>query len=127
MRCDERRKVGATAREMLLKAAAREGNGPREEVTSSESVVRHGPSGKVAHYKDLVALASLMPVPDEADVQMKKPEQYRLLGKRIPNASAKDSPTGKPILYIRANVDGRVDSNFVKCPSICVTGNHAIL
>jgi isoquinoline 1-oxidoreductase beta subunit len=118
MRWDEMRKVGATAREMLLKAAAREWNVPREEVTSSESVVRHGPSGKVAHYKDLVALASLMPVPDEADVQMKKPEQYRLLGKRIPNASAKDIATGKPIFGIDAKVDGMVYASFVKCPSI---------
>ena len=113
MRWDEMRKGGATAREMLLKAAAREWNVPREEVTSSESVVRHGPSGKVAHYKDLVALASLMPVPDEADVHMKKPEQYRLLGKRIPNASAKDIATGKPIFGIDAKVDGMVYASFV--------------
>jgi isoquinoline 1-oxidoreductase beta subunit len=118
MRWDEMRKVGATAREMLLRAAAREWNVPREEVTASESVVQHRPSGKVAHYKDLVALASLMPVPDEADVQMKKPEQYRLLGKRIPNASAKDIATGKPIFGIDAKVDGMVYASFVKCPSI---------
>ena len=118
MRWDEMRKVGATAREMLLRAAAREWNVPREEVTASESVVRHRSSGKVAHYKDLAALASLMPVPDEADIQMKKPEQYRLLGKRIPNASARDIATGKPIFGIDAKVDGMVYASFVKCPSI---------
>ena len=127
MRWDEMRKVGATAREMLLRAAAREWNVPREEVTASESVVRHRSSGKVAHYKDLAALASLMPVPDEADIQMKKPEQYRLLGKRIPNASAKDIATGKPIFGIDAKVDGMVYASFVKCPSIGGTAKRANL
>ena len=127
MRWDEMRKVGATAREMLLRAAAREWNVPREEVTASESVVRHRSSGKVAHYKDLAALASLMPVPDEADIQMKKPEQYRLLGKRIPNASARDIATGKPIFGIDAKVDGMVYASFVKCPSIGGTAKRANL
>ena len=47
MRWDEMRKVGATAREMLLRAAAREWNVPREELTASESVVRHSSSGRV--------------------------------------------------------------------------------
>ncbi len=127
MRWDEMRKVGATAREMLLRAAAKKWNVPREEVTAFESVVQHRPSGKVAHYKDLVALASLMPVPDEADVQMKKPEQYRLLGKRIPNASAKDIATGTPIFGIDAKVDGMVYASFVKCPSIGGTAKRANL
>ena len=127
MRWDEMRKVGATAREMLLRAAAREWNVPREELTASESVVRHSSSGKAAHYRDLVALASLIPVPDEADIQMKKPEQYRLLGKRIPNASAKDIATGKPIFGIDAKVDGMVYASFVKCPSIGGTAKQANL
>jgi isoquinoline 1-oxidoreductase beta subunit len=58
---------------------------------------------------------------------MKKPEQYRLLGKRIPNASAKDIATGKPIFGIDAKVDGMVYASFVKCPSIGGTAKHANL
>jgi isoquinoline 1-oxidoreductase beta subunit len=74
-----------------------------------------------------VALASLIPVPDEADIQMKKPQQYRLLGKRIPNASAKDIAVGKPIFGIDAKVDGMVYASFVKCPSIGGTAKQANL
>ena len=118
MRWDEMRKMGATAREMLCRAAASQWNVPRDELTTANSRVLHGPSAKSAHYKDLVAAASLMVVPDEADVRLKAPADYRLLGKRISNASAEGIATGKPIFGIDAKVDGMVYASFVKCPSI---------
>ena len=59
-----------------------------------------------------------MAVPDEADVRLKAPADYRLLGKRISNASAEGIATGKPIFGIDAKVDGMVYASFVKCPSI---------
>ena len=118
MRWDEMRKMGATAKEMLCRAAASQWNVPRDELTTADSMVRHGPSGKSAQYKDLVAAASLIAVPDEADVRLKAPADYRLLGKRISNASAEGIATGKPIFGIDAKVDGMVHASFVKCPSI---------
>ena len=118
MRWDEMRKMGATAREMLCRAAASLWNVPRDELTTADSMVRHGASGKSAHYKDLVAAASLIAVPDEADVRLKARAEYRLLGKRISNASAEGIATGKPIFGIDAKVDGMVYASLVKCPSI---------
>jgi isoquinoline 1-oxidoreductase beta subunit len=118
MRWDEMRKVGATAKEMLCRAAATQWGVAREALTTAESMVLHSPSGKAAHYKDLVAAASLLSVPDEADVRLKAPEQYRLLGQRISNASAEGIATGEPIFGIDAQVDGMVYASFVKCPSI---------
>jgi isoquinoline 1-oxidoreductase beta subunit len=118
MRWDEMRKMGATAREMLCRAAASQWDVPRDELTTADSRVRHALSGKSAHYKDLVAAASLMAIPDEADVRLKAPADYRLLGKRISNASAEGIATGKPIFGIDAKVDGMVYASFVKCPSI---------
>ena len=118
MRWDEMRKVGATAKEMLCRAAATQWGVPPEELTTADSMVLHSRSGKAAHYKDLVAAASLLSVPDEADVRLKAPEQYRLLGQRISNASAEGIATGEPIFGIDAQVDGMVYASFVKCPSI---------
>ena len=118
MRWDEMRKVGATAKEMLCRAAATQWGVPRKELTTADSMVLHSRSGKAAHYKDLVAAASLLSVPDEADVRLKAPEQYRLLGQRISNASAEGIATGEPIFGIDAQVDGMVYASFVKCPSI---------
>jgi isoquinoline 1-oxidoreductase beta subunit len=118
MRWDEMRKVGATAKEMLCRAAATQWGVPRKELTTADSMVLHSRSGKAAYYKDLVAAASLLSVPDEADVRLKAPEQYRLLGQRISNASAEGIATGEPIFGIDAQVDGMVYASFVKCPSI---------
>ena len=118
MRWDEMRKVGATAKEMLCRAAATQWGVPRKELTTADSMVLHSRSGKAAHYKDLVAAASLLSVPDKADVRLKAPEQYRLLGQRISNASAEGIATGEPIFGIDAQVDGMVYASFVKCPSI---------
>ena len=118
MRWDEMRKVGATAKEMLCRAAATQWGVPPEELTTADSMVLHSRSGKAAHYKDLVAAASLLSVPDEADVRLKAPEQYRLLGQRISNASAEGIATGEPIFGIDAQIDGMVYASFVKCPSI---------
>jgi isoquinoline 1-oxidoreductase beta subunit len=118
MRWDEMRKVGATAKEMLCRAAATQWGVPRKELTTADSMVLHSRSGKAAHYKDLVAAASLLSVPDEADVRLKAPEQYRLLGQRISNASAEGIATGEPIFGIDAQIDGMVYASFVKCPSI---------
>ncbi|MCH1603128.1 MAG: molybdopterin-dependent oxidoreductase [Luminiphilus sp.] len=118
MRWDEMRKVGATAKEMLCRAAATQWGVPRKELTTADSMVLHSRSGKAAHYKDLVAAASLLSVPDEADVRLKAPEQYRLLGQRISNASAEGIATGEPIFGIDAQADGMVYASFVKCPSI---------
>ena len=118
MRWDEMRKVGATAKEMLCRAAATQWGVSREELTTADSMVLHSRSGKAAHYKDLVAAASLLSVPDEADVRLKAPEQYRLLGQRISNASAEGIATGEPIFGIDAQIDGMVYASFVKCPSI---------
>ena len=118
MRWDEMRKVGATAKEMLCRAAATQWGVPRKELTTADSMVLHSRSGKAAHYKDLVAAASLLSVPDEADVRLKAPEHYRLLGQRISNASAEGIATGEPIFGIDAQIDGMVYASFVKCPSI---------
>ena len=121
MRWDEMRKMGATAREMLCRAAANQWGVPRDQLTTADSMVQHIHSGKSAHYKDLVAAASLLPVPDEANVRLKDPTQYRLLGKRISNASAEGIATGKPIFGIDAQVDGMVYASFVKCRQLVVS------
>ena len=118
MRWDEMRKMGATAREMLCQAAAKDWGVPRDELTTVDSMVQHRSSGKAAHYKDLVATASLMPVPDDANVSLKDSSEYRLLGKRISNASAESIATGKPIFGIDAKIDRMVYASFIKCPAI---------
>jgi len=83
---DQLRQTGATARAMLVSAAARRWNVPAAEITVSEGVVSHAASKRKATFGELAEAASAEAVP--ASVALKDPKDFRLIGKR---ASRKDS------------------------------------
>ena len=88
---DQMRKAGASARAMLVAAAATQWNVPAGEITVSKGVVSHA-SGKKAKFGDLVAEASQMPVP--TDVKLKDPKAFKLIGKRAARVDAYAKSTG---------------------------------
>ena len=118
MRWDELRRVGATARVMLLRAASEEMEVPAVELSTRDSRVTHEESGRSLTYAELALGASKLPLPDTDDLVMKQAEQYRLLGTRITNASAAAIAQGKPLFGIDVQVPGMVYACFVKCPHI---------
>ena len=63
------RRAGATARAMLVAAAAETWSVPKAELTAELSVVRHAASGRSATYGDLAAVAATLPAPDPASVR----------------------------------------------------------
>ena len=71
------RQAGATARAMLVAAAAKTWNVDAKTCTTSNGVVT-GPAGQKAKYVDLLVLASTMPVPK--DVPLKTPDKFTLIG-----------------------------------------------
>ncbi len=73
------RQAGATARAMLVAAAAQQLGVPAAECTTADGIVLHAASGKRASYGELTALAATMPVP--TDVALKAPKDWKLIGK----------------------------------------------
>jgi len=73
------RKTGATARAMLVAAAAQTWHVDAKACRTAAGVVI-GPSGQRAPYGSLVALAATLPVP--TDVRLKSPSEFVLLGTR---------------------------------------------
>jgi isoquinoline 1-oxidoreductase subunit beta len=73
------RKAGATARAMLVAAAAQRWNVDPSTCTTLNGVVT-GPSAQKAKYVDLLALAATLTVP--ANVALKTPDQFRIIGTR---------------------------------------------
>lgn len=71
------RKAGATARAMLVAAAASEWGVPPGEITIENGVLTH-PSGKTAGFGAFAAKAAAMPVP--TDVKLKQPDDWKLIG-----------------------------------------------
>src|SRR5947208_4902517 len=72
------RQAGATARTMLVSAAAKRWNVDPESCRAQSGEVLHVPTGKRYKYGELSADASRMPVPES--VVLKRPENFKLIG-----------------------------------------------
>ncbi len=72
------RAAGATARVLLVAAAAQQWSVPAESISVSAGVVSHAPSGRRTSFGALTALAARLPVP--TSVRLKDPASFRLIG-----------------------------------------------
>ena len=72
------RRAGATAREMLVTAAALRWGAKPSTCHAHNGVVTHAPSGRSLGYGDLVDAAAMLPVPE--NVALKEPAQFKLIG-----------------------------------------------
>jgi isoquinoline 1-oxidoreductase beta subunit len=110
------RRVGATARTMLIQAAAQTWGVPESECYAQDGVVHHRDTGRTLGYGELVAAASKLPVPDEKNVQLKDPNEFTLLGSRIGGVDNPKVVTGQPLFGIDQKVPGMLYAVYVKCP-----------
>ncbi len=98
------KKAGATARQMLVQAAAKEwGVEPSECDTENSHVVLKGGSRKIP-FGDLVAQIQAMEIPKPADVTMKEFSSYKLVGTGVPIYDVKDIATGKAVFGADVNL-----------------------
>ncbi len=88
------RKTGATARQMLVEAAAQQWNVPGSECSTENGFVLHS-SGKKLSYGELASEAAKLPVPQE--VKLKDRKDFKLIGKKVKNVENKNIATGKPL------------------------------
>jgi isoquinoline 1-oxidoreductase subunit beta len=72
------REAGATARTMLIAAAAKRWNVDTAACRAQKGVVLHESTGRTARYGELSADAAGMPVPEK--VALKRPEDFKLIG-----------------------------------------------
>lgn len=92
---DRLRKAGATARWMLMEAAAKRWNVAPHTLTTDNGWVWHKESGRKLNYGELATEAAALPIPTE--VKFKEKKDYKLVGKPIHNVDNADIITGKPI------------------------------
>jgi isoquinoline 1-oxidoreductase beta subunit len=111
------RKGGAIARVMLLQAAANEWKVPVAECTVSNGVITHTPSGKTTTYGKVAEAAAKLQPP--ADVKLKDPKDWKLIGKGIKRLDTADKTTGAVIYSIDLRLPGMLNAAIKDCP---VTG-----
>jgi len=110
------RKAGATARTMLIAAAAQTWGVPESECKAAHTAVHHPPTGRTLGYGELVAKAATLPVPDPKTVTLKNPADYTLLGKRITGVDNPKIVTGQPLFGIDTQLPGLLYAVYEKCP-----------
>lgn len=113
---NEFHRLGATARTMLISAAAQTWNVPASECHAADSAVHHTASKRKLTYAVLAATAASLPVPDAKDVKLKDPAQFKLLGTRIGGVDNPSVVTGKPLFGIDVKLPGMLYAVYEKCP-----------
>ncbi|MBS7546419.1 xanthine dehydrogenase family protein molybdopterin-binding subunit [Ancylobacter oerskovii] len=98
------RKAGATARAMLVAAAAAEWNVPASDLVTTRGVITHPGSGRSLRYGDVTDRAAQMVPP--ADVPLKSPEQFQLIGTRARRIDTPDKVVGKTVYGIDVRLPG---------------------
>ncbi|SFR51683.1 isoquinoline 1-oxidoreductase, beta subunit [Robiginitalea myxolifaciens] len=109
------RMAGATARAMLVGAAAEAWQVPALEITTSEGVISHEASGNSAGYGEMAAAAAKMEVPEE--VALKEPSQFKIIGTSRKNVDGKNIVTGKPLFGIDVQREGMLIATPVHPPA----------
>ena len=109
------RTAGATARYLLIAAAAKKWNVDASECTAENSFVIHTKTGNKLSYGELAEDASKITVP--ADVQLKNRKDFKLIGKAIKNVENKNIITGKGIFGLDVYRDGMVYAMIQRPPA----------
>jgi isoquinoline 1-oxidoreductase beta subunit len=108
------RQAGATARAMLVGAAAKEWGVDPATCTTEPGVVIHQASGKRIRYGAIAAKAAQMPIPEK--VPLKDPKSFRLIGKPTPRLDTPSKVDGTGVFGIDVKVPGLLYASVARCP-----------
>ncbi|HET6769968.1 MAG TPA: xanthine dehydrogenase family protein molybdopterin-binding subunit [Chitinophagaceae bacterium] len=107
-------RTGATAREMLIEAAAKKWNVNRNECYAENGFVLHKPSGKKLGYGELVEDASKLTPPK--DVKLKRREDYKIVGKPLARQDNPDKINGKAQFGLDVKIPGMMYAVVERSP-----------
>jgi isoquinoline 1-oxidoreductase beta subunit len=95
---EQYRQAGATARAMLVAAAAEEWGVPASEVTVAKGRIRHAASGRESGFGALADKAAQQTPPSEP--VLKDPKDFVLIGHELPKLDTREKTTGKAIFTL---------------------------
>lgn len=108
------RQTGATARQMLINAAAARWGVDASECTAKVGVITNS-KGETLGYGDVVLEASVLEVPE--DVTLKDPKDFTIIGKGKGNVDIDKIITGKPLFGIDYKEEGMLYATVLRPPA----------
>src|SRR5437879_6841029 len=107
------RQAGATARTMLVAAAAKRWNVDPASCRAQSGEVRHAPTGRRLKYGELAAEAASMPVPES--VVLKRPGEFKLIGTPAKRLDTPSKVNGTAVYGIDARPPGVKIAKLEQC------------
>ncbi len=113
------RMAGATARHMLIAAAAEAWQVPAEEITTDAGVLSHKASDKSAGYGEMASAAANIPIPEE--VALKDINDFKIIGTDRKNVDGPKIVSGKPLFGLDIHEEGMLIAMIVHPPAFGMT------
>jgi isoquinoline 1-oxidoreductase subunit beta len=111
------RRFGAQVRKVLLANVAKHWNVPVEELTTGPNVVIHERSGRRLSYGQIAAFAEIpAKAPEVAESELKKPDQFRLIGKDVMRVELPRKVNGTAQYSIDVQVPGMLYGAILRSP-----------
>ena len=110
------RRGGATARMMLVSAAADDWKVPASECRAASSVITHGPSGRTTTYGKVAAAAGKRTPPAADTVPLKDPKDWKLAGKRLARLDTVAKTTGAQVYGMDLTMPDMLNAAIIDCP-----------
>jgi isoquinoline 1-oxidoreductase beta subunit len=108
------RRGGATARVMLIQAAADAWGVPASECSAASSVITHRPTGRTTTYGQVADAAAKLSPP--ASVGLKDPKDWTLAGKPVKRLDTIDKLTGAQVFSADLRLPGMLNAAIKDCP-----------
>jgi len=112
---EQLRKAGATARAILVKAAAKGWDVPEGEVVIRKGVVSHAASKRAATFGELALEAAQVPEPQ--NVAPKDPKTYSLIGHPLPRIDNRGKTTGTAVYALDVKLPGLLTAVILRPPA----------
>ncbi len=109
------RTAGATARHMLLEAAANRLKVPVGELTTKAGVIMHRATGSTLGYGDVAEDAARVAVP--AEIELKSPSDFTIIGTARKNVDGPKIVTGQPLFGIDVDREGMLIAMIEHAPA----------
>jgi len=109
------RKLGASAREMLLSAGAFALEVDKDELVAKDSTVVHT-SGRSMTFGQLATLAAKQEVPDPASLRFKDPSAYRIIGTSVKSVDTLDLVQGQSEFGVDVDIPGMKYASYTRSP-----------
>ena len=116
---EQLRRAGATARAMLIAAAAEAWQVPAAEITVDKGVLSHARTGRRATFGELAAAAARQTPP--ANVTLKDPKDFKLIGRRAPRVDSRAKTDGSALFTFDVRLPDMLTAVIARPPRFGAT------